>query len=295
MKLRELLSNIDYVEFKGNADEEIANVTIFDENNTDKSLIMWVNSRNAHRAEGLRVGTLIHGNSDHIAQNSNCNYIIVEKPRATFNKVLSLLHPKSHKSGIAASAIVAEGCTIANTAFIGHNVVIEKGCTIGENTYIGHNTVIKEGSIIGKDVIIGSNNVIGGIGFGYEKDIDGVYNQMTHIGNVVIEDKVEIGNNSCIDRAVMGSTILKENCKIDNLVHIAHGVEIGKNSLIIAHAMVAGSTKIGENVWVAPGAQILNKIRVADDAVIGMGAVLLKPVELRGDVVVGNPAKSIKK
>lgn len=295
MKLKELLTQLDYLELKGNENTDISNVTIFDENNKDSSIIMWVNSKNSNRAENLLFGTLIHGKSDKITHHKNCNYIIVENPRDTFNRVLSLLFPRVQKHGIASSALVSTGCDISATAFIGHNVIVEKNCKIGENSHIGHNTVVKEGTVIGNNVIIGSNNVIGGVGFGYEKDIDGLYVQMNHIGNVVIEDNVEIGNSSCIDRAVMGSTMLKENCKIDNLVHIAHGAVIGKNSLIIAHAMIAGSSIIGENVWVSPGSQILNKIRISDNTVIGMGAVVLKSVEMQGDVLVGNPAKSIKK
>ena len=115
-----------------------------------------------------------------------------------------------------------------------------------------------------------------------------------HIGNVVLGNNVEIGNNSCIDRAVLGSTILHDNVKVDNLVHIAHGVVIGKNSLIIANAMVAGSATIGEHVWVAPSASILNKKSIANNAVIGMGAVVLKNVN-EGETIIGNPGKPLNK
>jgi UDP-3-O-[3-hydroxymyristoyl] glucosamine N-acyltransferase len=108
----------------------------------------------------------------------------------------------------------------------------------------------------------------------------------------VIEDGVEIGNNTTIDRAVLGSTFIRKNSKIDNLVHIAHGVEIGENSLIIANAMVAGSTSIGRNVWVAPSASIINKISVGDNSIIGMGAVVVRSVS-EGQTIVGNPGKDI--
>jgi len=116
---------------------------------------------------------------------------------------------------------------------------------------------------------------------------------LPHIGNVLIYDKVEIGNNTCIDRAVLGSTIIHENVKIDNLVHIAHGVVIQENSLIIAHAMIGGSAEIGKNVWIAPGALIINKGKVEDDSVVGMGAVVIKKVDKRA-IVAGNPAKFLK-
>jgi UDP-3-O-[3-hydroxymyristoyl] glucosamine N-acyltransferase len=159
---------------------------------------------------------------------------------------------------------------------------------------IDSNTVIKKGTIIGNRVKIGANNTIGGVGFGYEKNEAGAYEVMPHIGNVIIEDDVEIGNNTAIDRAVLGSTLIRRNAKIDNLVHIAHGVEIGENTLVIAHAMVAGSVKVGKNVWIAPASAILNKIQVGDESTIGMGAIVLKEVS-PGQTVVGNPARDILK
>lgn len=295
MKLKEILTRIAYLEFIGNEDVDILNVTVFNEFNTDSAILMWVNKANLHRANELKYGTLIFEKSDQLLLSPDCNYIIVDKPRAVFNQILNFLFPKTNVSGISAFSNCDSSSVIAASAYVGHFVVIEKNCEIGENTVIGHNTVLKEGTKIGNNVLIGSNNVIGGIGFGYEKDNDGLYTQMNHIGNVVIEDGVEIGNNTCIDRAVMGSTLLKKNCKIDNLVHIAHGVVIGENSLVIAHAMIAGSTVVGRDVWVAPGALVLNKVSIADGVTIGMGAVVLKSATVEADVLVGNPAKSIKK
>ena len=132
------------------------------------------------------------------------------------------------------------------------------------------------------------------MGFGYELNEQGVYERIKHTGNVVIGDYVEIGSNTCIDKAVLGSTYIEDHCKIDNLVHIAHGVRIGRNSVIIANSMIAGSTVIGENVWVAPSASVLNKLKIADNAFVGMGAVIIRDVE-QGDVVAGNPGKVLKK
>ena len=167
-------------------------------------------------------------------------------------------------------------------------------CQVGENVVIGHNTVIHANTIIKDNVKIGCNCVVGSVGFGYEKDETGAYVFIPHIGNVILEEFVEIGNCTTIDKAVMGSTILRKNVKVDNLVHIAHGVDIGENSLIIANAMIGGSTKIGKNVWVAPSSSLINKIEIADDAIIGLGAVVTKSVN-KGITVIGNPARPLEK
>jgi UDP-3-O-[3-hydroxymyristoyl] glucosamine N-acyltransferase len=176
---------------------------------------------------------------------------------------------------------------------IGENVVIEAGSSIGDNMQIGHNTVLKKDTQIYAHVKIGANNVIGGVGFGYEYNADGAWELIPHIGNVVIEEGVEIGNCTCIDKAVLGSTILRKNCKIDNLVHIAHGVEIGENALVIAHAMVAGSVRVGKNSWIAPGALIINHIFIGEYTTIGLGAVVINDVA-DNQIVVGNPAKKLR-
>jgi len=198
--------------------------------------------------------------------------IFSDNPRDTFRQVLELFAPKINK--------------ISQTAQIENSI-------IGENCSIGHNSVIMNAEI-GNNVIIGCNCTIGGTGFGYEKDENGNYQLIPHIGNVILKDGVEIGNNTCIDRAVMGSTILEENVKVDNLVHIAHGVHIKRNSVIIANTMIAGSVEIGENTWVAPSANILNKKKVGNNAVIGMGAVVLKDVNDK-ETIIGNPGKLLIK
>ena len=171
-------------------------------------------------------------------------------------------------------------------------MVIEENCSLGDFCVIDHNTVIKAGTVIGEYAKIGSNCTIGGVGFGYEQNDEGVYEMIPHIGNVLINNHVEIGNNVCIDRAVMGATILHEHVKVDNLVHIAHGVSIGKNSLVIANAMVAGSVEIGENSWIAPSASIKQKVTIGNNALVGLGSVVLKNVEDQS-IVAGVPAKKM--
>lgn len=139
-------------------------------------------------------------------------------------------------------------------------------------------------------VVIGKNTVIGADGFGYARAEDGTLVKMPHRGNVVIEENVEIGSNTCIDRAVVGSTVIGAGTKIDNLVHIAHGVKIGKNCLIVAGAVIGGSCEIGDNCFIGINASIKNKVKIGNNVTVGMCAVVLKDVP-DGVTVIGNPAR----
>lgn len=141
----------------------------------------------------------------------------------------------------------------------------------------------------GSNIEIGDYCAIGSDGFGFYKG-----KRVPHRGRVVINSGVKIGNNTCIDRAVIGDTVIGEGVKIDNLVHIAHGVKIGKGSIIVAGAVICGSVTIGENVWVGANACIRQHLTIGDNAVIGMGAVVVKNVK-KGQTVVGNPAKELSK
>lgn len=257
--------------------------------------ITWISDKNLDSIQKLVSGIVICSlNLNPDVCNPNCTYLLVKNPRLYFLQLVSLYFVENEKPSISNSASIDESVNIGINVSIGHGVVLERNCSVGDYTRIDHNTIIKSGTIIGSNVKIGANNTIGGVGFGYERDESGKYILIPHIGNVVIEDGVEIGNNTAIDRAVLGSTIIRKNAKIDNLVHIAHGVEVGENSLVIANAMVAGSTVIGRNVWVAPSASILNKLSIGDDSFIGMGAVVVKSVESE-KTVVGNPAKELVK
>jgi len=146
----------------------------------------------------------------------------------------------------------------------------------------------------GKNVQVGQNCSIGNDGFQYIKGPEGDIVKFPHFGNVVIEDDVEIANNVCIDRGALSNTIIRKGVKIDNLVHIAHNVEVGENTMIIALAMVAGSVKIGKNCWISPSSSIREQLTIGDNVLIGLGAVVIKDVE-SNSVMVGNPAKLLRK
>ncbi|MGZ4117637.1 MAG: DapH/DapD/GlmU-related protein [Bacteroidia bacterium] len=291
--IKDILQKLPGSVIKGNPDQSIRQlVKLSGELKVDE--LCWCSEKNIEQLNEFSAGTVICSLSvPDTYFKKNCNYILVENPRLAFKKVVELFADTKIEFIIEKTASIHVHSKISKKVKIGHNVVIEEGVEIGEETIIGHNTVILKGTIIGKKVKIGANNTIGGVGFGYEKETDGSYSLIHHIGNVVIEDNVDIGNNTTIDRAVLGSTWIKNNVKIDNLVHIAHGVEIGENSLVIANSMIAGSVKIGKNSWIAPSASVLNKKTIGDNAVVGMGAVVLKDVPSE-DIVAGNPAKSLK-
>lgn len=293
-KILEILDELVHYEFVGDVNAEVSYPIALDVNSVDSKAIMWVNDKNADKIIGVKHGTIICSYAVLTQFNENLNIIKVDNPRNAFRVVLEKFFTEKKESFIASSVKMNSNVKIGMNPFIGENVVIEKDCIIGDFVEINHNTVIYSGTIIGNNVKIGANNTIGGVGFGYEKDQDGTYVLIPHLGNVIIEDNVHIGNNTTIDRAVLGSTLLQENVKVDNLVHIAHGVNIGRNSLIIANSMIAGSCIIGENVWVAPSSSILNKLTVKSNALIGMGAVVVKNVE-ENQIVVGNPGKPLQK
>ncbi|MEY3237236.1 MAG: hypothetical protein RI883_1337 [Bacteroidota bacterium] len=267
--------------------------------NFNENSIGWCSDKNSHLIENINAGKVIVSKdiyAEKSVKSSDLVLIPVENPRQAFQKILqAFFYDKPIFGEISQNAVIHESVLYNSLKVsIGPNVVIEKGCELGSNVIIGANTVIKSYTIIHDNCAIGSNCTIGGVGFGYELNENNEYELMPHIGNVLILSNVEIGNNVCIDKAVMGSTIIGEHVKIDNLVHIAHGVEIGKNSLIIANAMIAGSVKIGENVWVAPSASVRQKLEIGNDSMIGLGSVVVKNVN-SNTIVAGNPAKEFPK
>jgi UDP-3-O-[3-hydroxymyristoyl] glucosamine N-acyltransferase len=147
---------------------------------------------------------------------------------------------------------------------------------------------------IGQYCNIHITSTIGKNGFGYVRDEIGRLFPMPHAGNVVIGDLVEVGAQTCIDRAVVGSTVIGEGTRIDNLVHIAHGAKVGKHCLIVAGAVLGGSCEIGDYSYIGMGALIKNKIKVGKNCTIGMGAVVVKDVP-DGETWVGNPARKLEK
>ncbi len=185
---------------------------------------------------------------------------------------------------------------IGENAVIGDDVKIYPNVYIGENVSIGNNTVLHPGvkiyhdCVIGKNIVIHSGTVIGGDGFGYAPQPDGKFKKVPQIGNVIIEDNVEIGSNTTIDRATLGSTIIREGAKLDNLLQIAHNVEVGTNSIIAAQSGISGSTKIGKNVLIGGQVGIVGHLQIADGTKINAQSGVSKSIKTPGTSVTGSPA-----
>ena len=185
---------------------------------------------------------------------------------------------------------------ISGDAQIGSSVKLFPGVFIGKNVKIDDNTILHPGvkvyhdCIIGKNVTIHAGTVIGSDGFGFAPQADGSFIKIPQIGNVVIEDFVEIGANTTIDRATIGSTIIRSGAKLDNLIQIAHNTEIGNNTAIAAQAGISGSTKIGCNVMIGGQAGIVGHIQIADGTRINAQSGVSKSIKMPNTTVTGTPA-----
>ncbi len=216
------------------------------------------------------------------------------------------------KKGIETPSHIASSATLGTDVFvgafayigekvsIGNNTKIFPGVYIAENVSIGNNTTIHAGvkiyedCIIGNDVVIHAGTVIGSDGFGFAPQPDGSYQKVPQIGNVIIEDQVEIGANTTIDRATMGSTIIKKGVKLDNLIQIAHNVEIGSQTVIAAQTGISGSTKLGQKIMIGGQAGIAGHLTIANGVKIAGGAGVTKNLDGEGKSYAGFPAEDAK-
>ncbi len=243
---------------------------------------------------------------------STCTLIRVEDAYGSFAKLLEIYNNnKQNKSGIeqpsfiSANAEYGNDCYIGAFAYIGENVKIGNNvkiyphCYIGDNTTIGNNTTLYSGvkvyydCIIGNDCTIHASSVIGSDGFGFAPNSENNYKKVPQIGNVVIEDHVEIGSNTSIDRATMGSTIIRKGVKLDNLIQIAHNVEIGENTVMAGGVFIAGSSKIGKNVMIGGQAGVIGHVKIADGVKIAGQSGVGKNIEKEGETVQGSPSFAI--
>lgn len=234
--------------------------------------------------------------------------IKVKDPYSSFTTLLELFNINdTNKSGISKLSEINKTSSISKSSFIGSftiigkNCMIEDECFIHEQVFIGDNVKIGSGTkiypgvkilndtIIGKKCIIHSLCCIGSDGFGFTPNNDGSYKKIPQTGNVIIEDNVEIGSNSTIDRATIGSTIIRKGVKLDNQIQIAHNVEIGENTAIAAQSGIAGSTKIGKNCMIGGQVGIIGHIKIGDNVKIQAQAGVTSDVESNSRIT-GTPA-----
>ncbi len=286
------------------------------------------------RIESAKTGTLaFYGNPkyEHFFYTTKASIILINKsfePSSqvsctlikvddVYGAVASMLDyfaslKSSRRKGRSCRASISWRSKIGKGAYVGVGAVIEKGAKIGkgcqiyplayvgQNVTIGDNTIIYSGvkiyseSVIGQNCIIHSNAVIGADGFGFAPLPDGSYKKIQQTGNVIIEDNCEIGANTTIDRASIGSTIIRRGVKLDNLIQIAHNSEIGENTVIAAQTGISGSVKIGKNCMFGGQVGLAGHISIANNTSIGAQAGIMSSIKEEGKSLLGSPAMDAK-
>lgn len=247
-------------------------------------------------AEQPVAATLVRVNNAYEAFASLLDLYAQSKPLPTGIEEPSFIHSSAK---LGANVYVGAFSYIAENAVIGENVKIYPQVYIGNKVKIGDNTTLYPGTIVYEECVIGNNciihagAIIGADGFGFASQEDTNYKKIPQIGNVIIEDYVEIGANATVDRATMGSTILRKGVKIDDHVHIAHNVEIGENTVMAAQGGVAGSTKVGKNCMFGGQVGISPHIKIADGVKVGAQAGISGDVRKPGAILLGSPAYEI--
>jgi len=236
-----------------------------------------------------------------LAKDYSGNALINDDPYLTFAKIVSIFHPKNtpppliHPSVVIAdSAVISKQVSIAANVVIESDVVIEEGVTVGAGSFIGERSVLKKNAQlhpnvtlysdtkIGENSIIHSGAVIGADGFGYAPQKDKSWYKILQVGNVIIGSDVEVGANTTIDRAALGSTEIANGVKLDNQIQIGHNVRIGEHSIVAGGALIAGSTQIGKKCQIGGAAAIAGHLRIADKVIISGRAMVISSISEAG-------------
>ncbi|HEX9979838.1 MAG TPA: UDP-3-O-(3-hydroxymyristoyl)glucosamine N-acyltransferase [Flavobacterium sp.] len=294
-------------EVVGNPAAEVYKLSKIEEG-SEGSLTFLANPKYNNYIYSTRASVVIVNTAFVPEENISSTMIKVDDAYGAFTKILEYYNQVKHnKTGIEIPSFIADTATYGDNAYIGcfsyigqnailgNNVKVYPNCFIGDNVVIGNDVIIFAGAkiysetIIGSGCVIHSGAIIGADGFGFAPNADGTYKKIPQIGNVVIEDNVDIGSCTTIDRATMGSTIIRKGVKLDNQIQIAHNVEIGENTVIAAQTGVAGSTKIGKNcmiggqVGIAGHLVLGNNIRVQAQSGIGKNIT-------DGETIQGSPS-----
>ncbi|WP_396198893.1 UDP-3-O-(3-hydroxymyristoyl)glucosamine N-acyltransferase [Flavobacterium sp.] len=291
----------------GNPDAEVYKLAKIEEG-TEGSLTFLANTKYSNYLYSTNATIVIVNKSYELEKEVKATLIKVDDAYSSFSKLLEYYNQiKLMKSGIEQPSVISDGvtygddlylgsfCYIGKNVRIGNNVKIYPNSFIGDNVTIGDNCVFFAGvrvyseSEIGNYVTIHSGTIIGSDGFGFAPQEDGSYAKIPQIGNVVIEDHVEIGSCSTVDRATLGTTYIRKGAKLDNQIQVAHNVEIGENTVIAAQTGIAGSTKIGKNCLIGGQVGIAGHITIGDRVKIQAQSGIGKSLK-DGEVVQGSPA-----
>ncbi|GLS00180.1 UDP-3-O-acylglucosamine N-acyltransferase [Brevundimonas denitrificans] len=243
-----------------------------------------------------REGTILicsFEHAEHLGQ-GDFTIIVAENPRLAFlRSVEAFFKNEAPPPGIHPTAVVDSTAKIGADVSVGAHCFVGPNCQVGENCVLHANVTLVRDVVLGRRVIINSGTVVGADGFGYERNAAGMLEKFPHLGGVLIEDDVEIGSNTSIDRGTLDDTIIRAFARIDNQVHIAHNVTVGRHCAIIAQAMVGGSVSIADYSWLAPSATVMNQVKIGERATVGLGAVVTKDVRDQMTVM-GSPAEPIE-
>ena len=298
-------------EIVGDPNVEIRRVAKIEEAGAG-DLTFFANPRYEKYIASTKASAILVSNAFNTARTptSRLVFIKVPDPYVAFLQILKRITPMPDPfpKGIHATAVVPASTKLESGVSLGAHVVLGENVVVGANTKIGHGCVLGDGSSVGENsvlypnvsvyhgcqignrAILHSGVVVGSDGFGFAPKSDGTYEKIPQLGIVVIEDDVEVGANSTIDRATMGQTLLKRGVKIDNLVQIAHNVVLGENTVIAAQAGISGSTKVGKNVLIAGQVGIVGHIEIADRTVVMAQSGIRKSTE-PGKSYLGSPAR----
>lgn len=284
-------NDYDFI-FQGNENEDILGFAALNSCETGK--ITWIkkadNYENLVEKKTITVAVVQEGLDLDIP-----NQIIASKSKEVFFAILHHFWGSERPNGfVGEGTFVSPEAEIDSTAYIGYNCSIVGKVKIGANTIIENNVSIINDTVIGEDCLIHSGVVVGADGFGFAFGENGLPIKVEHFGGVIVGNRVEIGANTCIDRGTIDNTIICDDVKIDNLVHIAHNVVLHNGAVVVAGAIICGSAQLGEDCYVAPGGIVKNQLTVGNNAFVGLGAVVTKTVD-EYSVVAGVPAKEIRK
>lgn len=261
-----------------------------------KSSLAWLSPEKPNKYEVLKaskaINIVISSDEKIISRFPEKNFILVANPKLVYQRIVQKLFYKRELSGLHPTAVLHSKIRLGKNVNVGPYSYIGNS-VIGDNVFIHGHVYIYDNVTIGNNVVIQAGTIIGSDGFGLTRNEKNEFENFPHIGGVIIEDDVEIGSNTSIDRGTLGNTLLKKGCKIDNLVHIAHNVEVGMHTAVVANCMIGGSTIIGDYCWVAPSTAIIDRVNIPSNTTLGLGSIVIKQIEDKG-VYTGNPARSIK-